>query len=80
MAKGIPLFEFEVSTKCTLRYTCVLLRRYGSGIATDMHKSKFVLTYDRNGKLLSKHQFSSHAGADSFSADTGDEKMMLPPI
>jgi hypothetical protein len=45
-----------------------------------MHKSKFVLTYDRNGKLLSKHQFSSHAGADSFSADTGDEKMMLPPI
>lgn len=24
-----------------------------------MHKSKFVLTYDRNGKLLSKHQFNT---------------------
>lgn len=25
----------------------------------DMHKSKFVLTYDRNGKLLSKHKFAT---------------------
>ena len=35
---------------------CLTGRRYGSGIATDVSGKKFVLTYDRTGKLLSKHE------------------------
>jgi hypothetical protein len=36
----------------------------GGGMCADMHKSKFVLTYDRNGKLLSKHQFATQVLLD----------------
>jgi len=51
-------------------------KRYGSGIATDIKTNKFVLTYDRNGKLLSKHQFASQPAGDSFAADTAEREVV----
>ena len=45
-------------------------RRYGSGIASDTAGKKFVLTYDRTGKLLSKHEVAQRPSKDLGSSNT----------
>ncbi|KAJ1491414.1 hypothetical protein T484DRAFT_1774652 [Baffinella frigidus] len=50
-------------------------KRYGSGIATDVSGKKFVLTYDRTGKLLAKHE-DEFTETDKRSSDAAEREVV----
>jgi hypothetical protein len=71
---GIGVYEFPDGLYYSGGWR--LGKRFGSGIATDVHNSKFVLTYDRNGKLLSKHHFATQGAGEGFGADTAEREVV----
>lgn len=71
---GIGVYEFPDGLYYSGGWR--LGKRYGSGIATDVQNNKFVLTYDRNGKLVSKHQFSASTRGQLKGADTSEREVV----